>query len=285
MASNEPSSSQSNKKGNDGKAPPSEDKEPLVDYSEKFQIEGLKAVIPATNINYVTISGEIIEPERYKAPTKQLSTVKPNDFEKKVFAEDPEKQLYSLLYQAVVNNEVVKLDYYLSNWKTKKLKKVLEHFWNAAKLGHLELLKCFAFHFPKNLKELANFKHSDFDWRTPLMCAAMYGFPQVVKFLLQIGSNPNLSQNGFKNNALHWAAAEDHPYICDLLISNGANLLAQNCSQWTPASQAAASGSTKTLPLLVERSIKLSPVAKGEIKEAAAYSETPEIIKYFDSQK
>ncbi len=60
-----------------------------------------------------------------------------------------------------------------------------------------------------------------------LFVAAGYGQPEVTKFLLDAGVNPNASNDGAQT-PLHWAAYGGHPKTAKLLIERGASIDAKD---------------------------------------------------------
>ena len=56
----------------------------------------------------------------------------------------------------------------------------------------------------------------------PLILAALYGRTAIVKFLLNKGADPRIS-NDDGNTALHWAAAFGYVDICKMLVKKGAD--------------------------------------------------------------
>jgi uncharacterized protein len=59
---------------------------------------------------------------------------------------------------------------------------------------------------------------------TVLMSAARTGVAEVVALLLDHGADPEAREDWYGENALMWAAAEDHPDVARILVAGGADV-------------------------------------------------------------
>ncbi|HEX6993109.1 MAG TPA: ankyrin repeat domain-containing protein [Gammaproteobacteria bacterium] len=85
----------------------------------------------------------------------------------------------------------------------------------AVKVGDLELVRML-------LDAGADPDSPNQDNQTALMLAASIGSLEIAKLLIERGADVNAIETFRSQNALMWAAGENHPEIVDLLLANGA---------------------------------------------------------------
>lgn len=76
---------------------------------------------------------------------------------------------------------------------------------------------------------------------TPLIIAAQYGEPDIVKLLIAKGANPN-SKDYSGDTALHWAAYKGYTSVVNVLIAAGADINAKSNMNYTPLMEAVRQG-------------------------------------------
>ncbi|KAF4548843.1 Ankyrin repeat-containing protein 22 [Elsinoe fawcettii] len=91
----------------------------------------------------------------------------------------------------------------------------------ACEAGDLDLVKEWRSKDPEQLE------HPEFAGNTPLQVAALNGYPEIVKYLLEEGCNIHCS-NSDKDTPLIDAVENEHPDVVKLLLDAGVNPLKQN---------------------------------------------------------
>jgi death-associated protein kinase len=109
--------------------------------------------------------------------------------------------------------------------------------------------------------------YDDYYLRTPLIYAAKYGHVEVVRVLLDGGSNVDRA-NGYGSTALHVAAAYGRLDVCRLLLDWGAKVDRLDKSQDTPLHYAAWEGHLSVVKLLVDSGADVS-VKSGDGRTAS----------------
>lgn len=100
--------------------------------------------------------------------------------------------------------------------------------------------------------------HSN-DGFTPLSLAAFFNQTEIVKSLIELGADPNLSAtNPSKVNALHSAIAKENYELCKLLIENGANVDAVQMQNVTALHSAVHRGNLDLVKLLIENNASIT---------------------------
>lgn len=102
-----------------------------------------------------------------------------------------------------------------------------KNIWLASESGHLLAVKYWIDKDP----ELIN--KSDDKENTALHLSAQKGHKEIVKYLIENGSNCN-AVNREKNTPLHLAAAYGNLYIIKYLVENGADFKIKNKTRNTP---------------------------------------------------
>lgn len=98
------------------------------------------------------------------------------------------------------------------------------------------------------------------DGWTALHLAAFFGQIDSVRILLEQGAEVDPpSQNAMANHPLHAAAAGRHLMVCDILLTNGADVNAKQHGGWTPLMAAAQHGDRGLCELFLRRGAR-----KGE---------------------
>jgi ankyrin repeat protein len=93
--------------------------------------------------------------------------------------------------------------------------------------------------------------HSGDGW-TPLHLAAFFGYPELIKGLLNRGANVDeRSTNAMKNTPLHAAAAGGQIKSMQALLENGADANAKQEGGWTALHAAAQTGNCEMVRLLL----------------------------------
>jgi len=119
--------------------------------------------------------------------------------------------------------------------------------FEAASIGELETVK----HCVEQDPALAGFVSPD--GFTPLGLAAFFSHPDIVRWLLDRGADPNkASNNPMKVAPLHSACAIAHYDIAEMLIGAGAAVNTRQSGGVAPIHSAAYSGHTRLVKLLVD---------------------------------
>ncbi|HWR59191.1 MAG TPA: ankyrin repeat domain-containing protein, partial [Thermodesulfovibrionales bacterium] len=114
---------------------------------------------------------------------------------------------------------------------------------------------------------------SDKNWRTPLLISAEKGCVESVKYLLDIGANPNISNGGF--TPLVYAASNGNFDMVTDLIAKGADVNQagacenEECFHWTPLSYAALNGHIKVVRFLLEKGADVNAMVYDDVEGAA----------------
>jgi ankyrin repeat protein len=123
-------------------------------------------------------------------------------------------------------------------------------FYEAIVMGRLDQVRAWVDSDPLLVNQLSP------DGFPPLGLAAFFGQMAVLKYLLELGADPNLSaSNTMRVAPLHSAVAFGDPQIaCDmarLLVENGAQVNAVQQGGWTPLHAAADNDQLETAELLL----------------------------------
>ncbi|XP_060603682.1 transcription initiation factor TFIID subunit 1-like isoform X2 [Ruditapes philippinarum] len=131
---------------------------------------------------------------------------------------------------------------------------ISDHLRHAASKGNLEeIIRC--------LQAGATFD-IDQDGRTALHYAALNGFTDVTKFLLEKGCEINV-QDASGYTALHRAASQGHIEVITALVERGCDVNTQDEHGNAAIHEAAWNGFSKTLELLVKFNVNVSIVNKA----------------------
>ncbi|XP_052244711.1 uncharacterized protein LOC127853920 isoform X2 [Dreissena polymorpha] len=103
---------------------------------------------------------------------------------------------------------------------------------------------------------------TDQDGRTALHYAALNGFPDVTRFLIEKGCNKDI-QDDSGYTPLHRAASQGHIEVITILLESGCDLNAQDEHGNAAIHEAAWNGFSKTLELLVKYEVDVSLVNKA----------------------
>lgn len=101
---------------------------------------------------------------------------------------------------------------------------------------------------------------------TPLQKAAMYGYTEMVKFLLNVGATVDRTdqdyastkgQHGFNTTALMFAAQGGHTDVVEILIKHGADVNHQDSRRWTALMTSSKNGYKDTVDLLLKHGARV----------------------------
>lgn len=123
------------------------------------------------------------------------------------------------------------------------------------------------------LKAGADANSTNADGETALMTAARTGKVDAVKVLLANGADPKAAEGWRGQNALMWAAAENHPAVAQTLIEAGVDVMSRSNGGFTPLLFAVRAGRTDTVRLLLAKGA--DPNDKITPKTAAAPPRMP----------
>jgi ankyrin repeat protein len=123
-------------------------------------------------------------------------------------------------------------------------------FYEAIVLGRLESVRTWVDSDSQLVNQLSP------DGFPPLGLAAFFGQLEVLKYLLELGANPNLSaSNAMRVAPLHSAVAYGDPQVAcamaRLLVEAGAQVNAVQQGGWTPLHEAADNDQLETAELLL----------------------------------
>ena len=130
--------------------------------------------------------------------------------------------------------------------------------FDAAAAGDLEQVEALV----EERHELAN--AYNVDGFQPLGLAAFFSRPQVAKFLLEMGADPNsASRNAMSVMPLHSAAASKNIEIAKALLERGADPNAVQADDFRPIHEAAQNGQLEMVQLLLEHGADPALLAAG----------------------
>lgn len=155
-------------------------------------------------------------------------------------------------------------------------------FHEAIVAGKISFIKEYT---ESELSTLSN-EYSD-DGFTPLSLAAYFDQTEIAMLLIEYGANPNLkATNPSKVNALHSAVAKENFELCQLLITNGADINAVQTQNVTALQSAAHRGDLKLVQLLVENGADVNmKMDNGESAISLARNEGHEkVVDYLTNQ-
>lgn len=115
-------------------------------------------------------------------------------------------------------------------------------------------------HVAVNLFLISGLKTSlrDSEGKTPLILASEYGKDDIIKLLIDNGSNVNDKENKFGSTALHFAAFYGHLNAINILLGKGALLDERDVMyDSTPLMSAALGGHIDVVKLLIEKGAKV----------------------------
>ena len=149
---------------------------------------------------------------------------------------------------------------YINNYFGEKMNKVLviliflssilygnENLIEATKSGDLEKVKALIENTSKNNSS----EYLDYENNTALIYASLYGYRDIVKFLIDSGVNIN-ARNMYGQTSLIVASSEGHTEIAKLLIKKGALLDVQNMHGITALSYVSGNGDYELLEALLD---------------------------------
>jgi ankyrin repeat protein len=123
------------------------------------------------------------------------------------------------------------------------------------------------------------------DGFTLLGLASYFGHIALIKSLLEMGANPNISSNNqLKVSPIHSACAISNFHIAELLINNGADVNAKQMQGVTPLHSAAHNGQTLLAKLLIHNGADLNAKMENGFTPLSLaleknFQETAEFIK------
>jgi len=106
------------------------------------------------------------------------------------------------------------------------------------------------------LKFGADIEAQDTNGATPIHFAAEFGYPEMVRFLIENGANANCQQKYLGNTPLHYAASRAHFDVVEVLLKSGANPELRNKSNFTPLDLATSEENYKSIEVLKRYSRK-----------------------------
>lgn len=125
-----------------------------------------------------------------------------------------------------------------------EVRKVFEHITN----GELEHLQALAKKMPANY--ILNMRNAT--GYSPLIIAADSRRQNIVKFLLDLGADPDLKVKASKECALHRAIYTNDLEIVKLLVEGGANIELESINEMAPAVFTILRNKPKILDYLLE---------------------------------
>ncbi|CAH1260993.1 unnamed protein product [Diabrotica balteata] len=147
----------------------------------------------------------------------------------------------------------------------------------AAQEGHFNIVKYFVENKCYHVDIQSN------NLRTPLMCAAIPGHTEIVKFLIQCNADVKKT-DVFDSTALHYACQENHEDIFEILIRKGCNLDAKMYNGDTPLHISVRQGHLSAARRLIEsgaRSFLEEGVSGNSPVHLAAQHNRKEMLEYF----
>ena len=124
---------------------------------------------------------------------------------------------------------------------------------------------------------------------TPLHCAANAGRAAAVRALLESGANAHAETNRSRSTALHLAADQGSPEVCEILLAQGVKVDALNSEDQTALYIAATKGQLGACRVLVAAGSSpdyipnkrdYSPTFRSPLQASVLHGRT-EVVKYF----
>lgn len=179
---------------------------------------------------------------------------------KRVDHEAVEKSDKTSLYLCAEEDNLDALKALLTAGRVRRLINVGDRYDNtplhiAAQKGYNGVVKCL-------LEHKADIDAKNEEEQTPLHLAAKAGRTNIVRELVKMDHSSVNDEDEDSNTALHLAAECGHAKVAGVLLENGADVAARNCSLWTPLDSAAAKGWVKTCRVLLEADAPINPMDK-----------------------
>lgn len=105
-----------------------------------------------------------------------------------------------------------------------------------------------------------------------LFGAASSGNIRLVKFILEQGIDPNITNHSYET-ALHVASAQGHRIIVELLLDHGGNVNVKDCFSKSPLLLAASNGHLNVVKLLLQRGASLEEARDSYGRTILYYSQ------------
>ncbi|GAM22904.1 hypothetical protein SAMD00019534_060790 [Acytostelium subglobosum LB1] len=100
--------------------------------------------------------------------------------------------------------------------------------------------------------------NGDESGNSPLHWACYKGHYDIVKYLLSIGSNPNLPNHDEGQTPLHWACIGGNPYIVKYMYNSGGDLTMQDARGYNSLIHATQYNELKIVRYLLERGVPVN---------------------------
>eukprot|EP00761_Pharyngomonas_kirbyi_P014759 gb/GECH01014789.1/.p1 GENE.gb/GECH01014789.1/~~gb/GECH01014789.1/.p1 ORF type:complete len:550 (+),score=136.98 gb/GECH01014789.1/:1-1650(+) len=131
-------------------------------------------------------------------------------------------------------------------------------FHLACKLGHVQIVE----YLHRHGSEL---ELKDHQGLTGLMSACEHGHVETVQFLLSVGCNVNAFSDAVKYSPLHFATANGHLEIAEMLLQYGAIVDFQDYLGRTPLHKASSKGFPAIVKLLLDRGANMDIHDNGDL--------------------
>ena len=119
--------------------------------------------------------------------------------------------------------------------------------------------------------------------QTDLIEAAMLGQNEIIKALIELGSDVNAANKG-GSTALLWAATNGHIETVKLLVDLNAVINEKEKTGWTALMGAARSGSSETVRFLVEQGADIHARMENGKTAVSVAGNFPEIVRFLVEQ-